>query len=181
MNTFSKLATGLALGVMTIPAAATAAETPDTTAQTNGAKVCKTMQGTTPASRAAFTLLIASQNPGTKVTSSNAFGKCVSAAAKKDATQAKQAKNAARAACRAKADAVGAKPNAFGKCVSAAAKAEKADADATEMTEARATASAAKTCKAEQDKPATFAAKYGTNANAFGKCVSAKSKAAAAA
>ena len=121
MNTFSKLATGLALGVMTIPAAATAAETPATTAQTNGAKVCKAMQATTPA--AAFTSLIASQNPGTKVTSSNAFGKCVSAAAKKDATQAKQAKNAARAACRAKADALGAKPNAFGKCVSAKAKA----------------------------------------------------------
>jgi hypothetical protein len=66
--------------------------------------------------------------------------------------------------------------NAFGKCVSATStQADHAD-QAT-------TINAAKSCKTERTAdPAAFATKYGTNANkanAFGKCVAAKVKAAA--
>jgi hypothetical protein len=73
------------------------------------------------------------------------------------------------------------KANAFGKCVSSKSKAdkdEKADDDKNETSNG-----AAKACKAERGTTAqsieAFKNKYGTNknkANAFGKCVSAKSK-----
>ena len=70
------------------------------------------------------------------------------------------------------------KRNAFGKCVSGANKAKKDDdeADGDDADD-----NAAKLCKAEQQRlgAQAFADKYGTNANkrnAFGKCVSQKSK-----
>ena len=63
--------------------------------------------------------------------------------------------------------------NAFGKCVSATS-------DKEDQADQTATIAAAKSCKTEQaaDRDA-FKKKYGTNANkanAFGKCVAAKSK-----
>jgi hypothetical protein len=60
----------------------------------------------------------------------------------------------------------GDKPNAYGKCVSAKAKSDKADADKTEVAQARTTANAAKQCKAK-----------GLKGKAFGKCVSTTAKA----
>ena len=66
--------------------------------------------------------------------------------------------------------------NAFGKCVSGKAKDEKDEDDKVEDSGA-----AAKACKAERASIGVdaFAKKYGTNhnlKNAFGKCVSGKSK-----
>jgi hypothetical protein len=69
----------------------------------------------------------------------------------------------------------GNKANAFGKCVSGKSK----KAEETETEEAR--ENAAKKCKAERASMGLeqFKTEYGTNANktnAFGKCVSSKSK-----
>lgn len=159
-----------AVAVVASPASALAAPTPSAANTTNAAKVCKLVKST--AGATAFTALIASQNPGTKVTANNAYGKCVSAAAKKDAAQEKTAKTNANSACKAMskeqlaAAGFGDKPNAFGKCVSAKAKATKADADKVEVAKARTTANAAKECKKE-----------GVKGRAFGKCVSAKAQA----
>jgi hypothetical protein len=68
--------------------------------------------------------------------------------------------------------------NAFGKCVSGKAKA-KAEAEA--QVDEQGTSNAAKQCKKERTDTGVeaFKSKYGTNANkanAFGKCVSSKSK-----
>ncbi|MDQ3632874.1 MAG: hypothetical protein M3417_16715 [Actinomycetota bacterium] len=159
-----------AVAAVAAPASALAASTPSDANKTNAAKVCKLMKST--AGTTAFTAMIASQNPGTKVTAKNAYGKCVSAAAKKDAAQEKAAKTNANSECKAMtkeqlaAAGFGTKPNAFGKCVSSKAKADKADADEAEVAQARTTANAAKQCKAEK-----------ATGRAFGKCVSAKAQA----
>jgi hypothetical protein len=117
---------------------------------------------------------------GTNANRSNAFGKCVSKLATKNA---KNRANAA-ASCRTERTAdpaafatkygTGKKhANAFGNCVSQTAKAAAKGQQA-------ATTNAAKACWAERKPdPAAFKAKYGTNANksnAFGKCVSGKVK-----
>jgi opacity protein-like surface antigen len=67
--------------------------------------------------------------------------------------------------------------NAFGKCVSGKSKAK----DETEKDEKDESSAAAKQCKKERSDmgETAFASRYGTNhnkANAFGKCVSSKSK-----
>ena len=131
------------------------------------------------------------QTYGTNKNRANAFGKCVSKRSAKTEKAEKSARTGANAACRAERDAdpaaftkkygTGKKgANAFGKCVSGKAKAMKAaEVDAQVDDDV----SAAKSCRAERTAdPAGFRAKYGTNknrANAFGKCVSAKAKAAA--
>lgn len=169
MNSLTKLATGAAMAAMALPTAAVAqtAPAPDAENKTNAAQTCKLMRGTGDASRSAFVALIASQNPGTKVTASNAFGKCVSAAAKKDARQEKTAKSNAAKDCKAQTPAP--KGRAFGKCVSTKAKAKKAAADKAENEQARETLNAAKFCKAI--KPVA------PKGRAFGKCVSERAKA----
>ncbi len=120
---------------------------------------------------------------GTNRTKANAFGKCVSTAAKRD----RKAKTAANATCKteqaADAAAFTAKygtgrkgKNAFGKCVSQRAK-------ATRKAQEQERVNAAKTCKAERKADAAaFTAKYGTGRkgrNAFGRCVSQTEKAGA--
>jgi hypothetical protein len=117
---------------------------------------------------------------GTNANKSNAYGKCVS----KLAQQNEQAQSNAAAQCRSERSADPAAfatkygsgknhANAFGKCVSGKAK-------ASEDARVASTDNAAKACSAERKAdPAAFKAKYGTNANksnAFGKCVSSKSK-----
>jgi hypothetical protein len=117
---------------------------------------------------------------GTNKNKSNAFGKCVSKAAKsKDASKTNASKDckteraADPAAFKEKYGTNKSKSNAFGKCVSSKASA----ADAAKQ---KATINAAKACKTERKAdPAAFKEKYGTNkskSNAFGKCVSAKVK-----
>ena len=83
-------------------------------------------------------------------TKKNAYGKCVSQTAKKDAAedaeQAKQASAEAVEECRA-VKTPGSK-NAFGKCVSEKAKAKKAAADKEDEAQEDDKINAAKTCKA---------------------------------
>ena len=115
----------------------------------------------------------------------NAYGKCVSTWAHK----VQQNTSAASASCQAlKADpnfaaSHGGKTfdqfygtgkqgkNAMGNCVSSTSQAATA-------AQNQATISAARSCRADQKADAAgFASHYGTKANAFGKCVSAKAKA----
>jgi hypothetical protein len=112
-------------------------------AQSNGAQTCRTEQGTTAASRAAF-----EQKYGTGKNKRNAFGKCVSQAAKaakdamddKDDEAAGDRKSAAAACDDERGDTAASKAafaakygtntnkrNAFGKCVSRGAKARQGD------------------------------------------------------
>lgn len=127
---------------------------------------------------------------GTNANKRNAFGKCVSKrsarteqaaeTAKTNASKECKAERAADPAAFAKKYGTGKKgANAHGKCVSSKAKAGTA---AAVKAQVKAEINAARACRTERsaDEKA-FAAKYGTNANrrnAFGKCVSAKAKAA---
>ena len=70
--------------------------------------------------------------------------------------------------------------NAFGKCVSSKSKDDKDEKDEDDDKDEK-SSGGAKACKAERASmgPEAFARKYGTNhnlKNAFGKCVSGKSK-----
>ena len=118
---------------------------------------------------------------------SSAFGKCVSKAAHAE----QENRTEAAKQCRAEQEDTnfaathGGKSfaqfygtnkngrNAFGKCVSA-------KSEASSTTEQQKTLNAAKACKAERSlNRSAFEQKYGTNKNrrnAFGKCVSSKSK-----
>jgi hypothetical protein len=65
--------------------------------------------------------------------------------------------------------------NAHGKCVSGKTAEQKAAMDAVDQQEATEFKNAAKECGAERKaNREAFAQKYGTNKNAFGKCVSGK-------
>ena len=151
-----------------------------TSTDTNPAKTCKAQR--TAIGAEAFKAM---HNP--TGTHSSAFGKCVSKAARAE----QENRIEAAKQCRAEqedtnfAAAHGGKSfaqfygtnknghNVLGKCVSA-------KSEASSATEQQATLNAAKACKAERNlNRAAFEQKYGTNANrrnAFGKCVSSKSK-----
>jgi hypothetical protein len=168
MILFALLTIGLA-----IPAFALAGSPPSAADAAAAVKQCsseRTAMGAT-----AFKLLY-----GTNTNKSNAFGKCVSKLAGKNAqdrsnaaSQCSAERAADPAAFAAKYGTGPKKANAYGKCVSSKAKAAAAaQQDATE--------NAAKACWTERKAdPAAFKAKYGTNSNksnAFGKCVSGKVK-----
>ena len=162
-----------------IPAAALADATPSATSL--AAASCKTQLTALGATTFNGTY-------GTNASKSNAMGKCVSAAVRK----ANGALASASAACKAEqADANfaathnnltfnafygangkgnNADASAYGKCVSAKAK-------ATNNAHTQAVIAAAKACKTARNADKTaFATKYGTKANAFGKCVAATTK-----
>ena len=169
-----------------VPAGASAEE-PSQANFKNAAKYCKALRAAS--GDANFKAMFGGK--------SNAYGKCVSKAAKRDATQESTAKTNASKECKAEAAAdeaafrakygTGKKgSNAHGKCVSQKAKANKAEADKQEAEDVN----SAQACRAEQKQNPdefktahggkTFAEFYGTNEkgkNAFGKCVSSKSKA----
>ena len=103
--------------------------------------------------------------------------------------QGQSAEGEAEKACKAERNSLGAeafskkygtnhnKRNAFGKCVSGKSKGKKDDQDEKDED----SGAAAKACRAERASIGVeaFAKKYGTNhnlKNAFGKCVSGKSK-----
>jgi hypothetical protein len=167
-----KLMLAAALSVAVIAPATAAAQDPSPADFKNAAKFCKEFRDG--AGAANFKTMF-----GTK---KNAYGKCVSQTAKKDAaedaTQAKQARSQAVEECRA-VKTPGSK-NAFGKCVSEKAKAKKAEADAEDEAQEDDKVNAAKSCKAAKTDAAKFAADWGTKKNAFGKCVSATAKKLAA-
>jgi hypothetical protein len=143
--------------------------------QTNAAKTCAAQR--TAMGEQAFKLLY-----GTNANRSNAFGKCVS----KQARMQEANELSASQTCRAERETLGEAAfaakygknkndkNAFGKCVSQ-------HAQTAQAAQQQATIKAAKACKAERQTlgAEAFKNKYGTNrnkANAFGKCVSKRSR-----
>src|SRR4051794_20678429 len=129
----------------------------------------------------------------------NAYGKCVSSTAKKqadkDEQQSEEAKTNAAKECKAErgdagfAAAHGGKTfeqfygtnkngkNAYGKCVSTRARQAKAKADDEDAARQDDRVNAAKQCKAaKKSDPGKFGKDYGTRRNAFGKCVSRTAK-----
>jgi hypothetical protein len=168
-----KLLLAATLCVAAIAPATASAQDPNPADYKNAAKFCKEFRDG--AGKANFVAMF-----GTK---KNAYGKCVSQTAKKDAAedaaQKKAAKEAAREECRA-IKTKGSK-NAFGKCISEKAKAKKDAADAEDEAQEDDRVNAAKTCKAaKKENAAAFGAKWGTRKNAYGKCVSATAKELAA-
>jgi hypothetical protein len=166
------------LAALIVPAGAIAGEPTDEDAK-NASKECKALRGTTDASREAFKQIYKN------------LGKCVSQKAREEAAERKDARTNAAKECKAEREADPAAfqekygknkngKNAFGKCVSEKAKAKKAEMDAEDKQEAKEFKNAAKECKAEREAdPAAFREKYGKNKNgknAFGKCVSSKTK-----
>ena len=179
---------------LAVPSTA-AAEDPSPTNFKNAAKYCKALRAA--AGDANFKAMFGGK--------SNAYGKCVSKAAKRDQKQETTARSNASKECKAEAAqnpdefkaahngetfaefyGTGNNKNAHGKCVSQKAKANKAEADKQEKEDVN----SAQACRAEQKQNPdefkaahggkTFAEFYGTNEgnkNAFGKCVSSKSKA----
>src|SRR3954447_10767849 len=169
MKRFLMLAAMAALAVPAIAVAADDYNLPPSNAASSACKAERAQMGS-----AAFKLAY-----GTNKNRSNALGKCISKHTKLE--QANQS-NAAKDCKAEQADANFAAghdgktfdqfygtgkngKNAYGKCVSGKAKPESAD-DVT------ADVKASKSCKRlRKSDPATFAAKYGSKRNAFGKCV----------
>ena len=157
--------------LLPVTALADPAESAD---KANGARACQALKASLGAATFATTY-------GTNASKSNAMGKCVSAWTRAEHRN----RHEAEAACKAEeADAgfaaahdgktfaqyygVGKSGrNALQRCIQA-----KRSAEST--ADRRATVKAAKQCKAERRTlgAAAFTAKYGTRANAFGKCVS---------
>ena len=184
------LATALCVAAL-VPVAASAAD-PSPSDFKNAAKYCKALKA---ASGSNFASMF-----GTK---KNAYGKCVSKTAKKqankDAAQEEAAHTNAAQECKAErgdaafADSHEGKTfeqfygtnkngkNAYGKCVSGKAKAKHDAADAEDAAKQEDRVNAARSCKqAKKDDPDQFAEDFGTRRNAFGKCVSKTAKQLAA-
>ena len=159
-----KLLLAAALSAAVIAPAAASAQDPATSK--NAANYCKEFRDG--AGKANFVAMF-----GTK---KNAYGKCVSQTAKKnaaeDAAQAKEAKTNAAKECKAE----GLKGREYGKCVSTKAKAKKAAADKEDEAQEDDRINAAKSCKTAKQDAKQFAIDYGTGKNAFGKCVSKTAK-----
>jgi hypothetical protein len=175
----------LLAGALAVPAPA-AAEDPSPANFKNAAKYCKALRAA--AGDANFKAMFGGKK--------NAYGKCVSKAARRDQKQEDTARANASKQCKAEeaADPAAFKTkygtgkngsNAHGKCVSQKAKENKAAADKQEKQDVN----SAQECRAEKNQNPdefkaahggkTFAEFYGTNENdknAFGKCVSTKSK-----
>jgi hypothetical protein len=153
----------LSVLALAVPVAALAsAPTPGTPTQQAAAKAaCKTARTTLGV--ATFNLTYVGT---TNANRANAFGKCVSAAVKKDQANTTAAVKTCKAAQLADKTAFKAKYASFGKCVSATATAANQAAQA-------ATISAAKSCKAALVAAGTTAA-FNTTYGSFGKCVSTK-------
>jgi hypothetical protein len=169
-------ATALAVAIV-LPTGAVAKPDPS---ETNAAKAqCKAERGKSDATQEAFRAKY------------DGFGDCVRKnAAEEEAENETAHKNAAKE-CKAEraADPEGFKDygtnengkNAFGKCVSTKAKEKKAEMDAEDAEDVAEFKNAAKACAAEREEMGedAFADAYGRNANdknAFGKCVSRKTR-----
>jgi len=166
-----KLLLAAALSAAVVAPSAALAQDPAPSDFKNAAKFCKDFRDG--AGKANFVTMF-----GTK---KNAYGKCVSQTAKKNAAeddaQAKEAKTNAAKECKAE----GLKGREYGKCVSTKAKAKKAAADKEDKAEKKDRINAAQTCKAaKKDDADKFATDFGAKKNAFGKCVSKTAKELAA-
>jgi hypothetical protein len=164
----------VAVAALLVPVAALAGTQPSPSAVANQA--CSTLKTQMGASTFASTY-------GTNANKSNAFGQCVAkqasvASANIDnavkSCKAAQASDAAafnaKYGTNGKSGGAGAANNALGKCVSVAVKQATAN-------ETKSLVAAAKSCKTARNASKTdFAAKWGSKANAFGKCVAATAK-----
>ena len=172
--------TGLALALL-VPTVAGAKPTPNAGDKRAAKSECKTLRGTTSATREAF------------LTKFRNFGACVTKKTHEEAQEAQNAHTNAAKECKAQRseDPTGFATewgtpgqnganrngkNAFGKCVSATAKAKEKKADAKDQEDATELKNAAETCDDERSQGEdAFNSKWGENAsddNAFGKCVS---------
>jgi hypothetical protein len=161
------------VAVVLVPAAALA-DTVTPADKANGARTCQAL-------RTSLTEATFKATYGTNADKSNAFGKCVS----KWTRAEHQNRLEAEAACKAEqADAGFAAAHGgktFDQFYGAGKKAANAlqhcvqlKRQAASVAERQATVNAARSCKAERKSLGTeaFVSKYGTKANAFGKCVS---------
>ena len=170
-----KLLIVAALSIAAIAPVAASAADPAPSDFKNAAKYCKALKE---AAGSNFASMF-----GTK---KNAYGKCVSRTANKnadkDAAQEKSARTNAAEECKAElGDSKKGGKNAFGKCVSEKAKAGKEQADQNDAAKAKDRINAARSCKqAKKDDADQFAEDWGTRRNAFGKCVSKTAKELAA-
>jgi hypothetical protein len=168
------LVAGLALALV-LPTVAGAKPTPDRGDKRAAATECRTLRGTSAATREAF------------LTQFRNFGACVTKKAVEEAQEEQNAHTNAAKEC--KADRGASRTafaefwgkndndrNAFGKCVSATAKAKEHKADAEDQEQATEFKEAAETCASERSLgESAFNAKWGeteSDSNAFGKCVS---------
>jgi hypothetical protein len=155
-----------ALAVAVVAPTTASAQDPNPADFKNAAKYCKEFKK---ASGASFATMF-----GTK---KNAYGKCVSQIAKKDAAEDAAQEKAAKSNAAKECKAEGLKGREYGKCVSTKAKAKKAAADEEDEAQEDDRINAAKSCKAaKKAEPDAFGTKWGTKRNAFGKCVSATAK-----
>ena len=162
-----KLLLVAALSAAVVAPTAALAQDPAPADFKNAAKFCKEFRDG--AGKANFVTMF-----GTK---KNAYGKCVSQTAKKNAAEDAAQEKAAKANAAKECKAEGLKGRAYGKCVSTTAKAMKAAADKEDEAQEDDRVNAAKSCKAAKKESAeAFGAKWGTKKNAFGKCVSATAK-----
>jgi hypothetical protein len=174
---------GLALALL-VPTVAGAKPSPNAGDKRAAKSECKTLRGTTSATREAF------------LTKFRNFGACVTKKTHEEAQEAQNAHTNAAKECKAQRseDPTGFATqwgtpgqnganrngkNAFGKCVSATAKAKEKKADAKDEQDATEFKNAAKECANERSEDAEgFKTTYGTEGsnwkNAFGKCVSQK-------
>jgi hypothetical protein len=174
------LVSGLALALV-LPAGAAAKPQPDRADKRAAHAECKTLRGSSEATREAFRTRFSS------------FRACVRRTAVEEAQEEQAAHKNASKECKAERDeneqlfldTYGTGPkkrNAHGKCVSRKSRENEAEADQQDQQEATAFKNAAKECAAERESlgDQVFGETYGTeNANrknAFGKCVSKKAR-----
>ena len=166
-----RLLLAAALSAAVITTAPASAQDPVRADFKNAAKYCKEFRDG--AGKANFVTMF-----GTK---KNAYGKCVSQTAKKDAAEDAAQEKAAKTNAAKECKAEGLKGREYGKCVSTKAKAKKAAADKEDEAQEDDRITAAKSCKADRNENAdAFADEWGAKKNAFGKCVSATAKELAA-
>jgi len=169
------------LAALALPAAAAAKPNPDRADKRAAVAQCKSERGKTEATRKAFKAKYHSMR------------RCVRQKGAEEAAEREAAQKNAAKECKAERSAIGAEAfaekygtndndkNAFGKCVSAKAKAKKAEMDAADDKAATEFRNAAKECDSERKAMGeeAFAEKYATNdngRNAFGKCVSGRTR-----
>jgi hypothetical protein len=169
------------VAMLAMPAAAGAKPKPDQGDVRTAVANCKNERGRTKATREAFKAKYQSMS------------RCIGKKAAEEAAERSEAEKNAAKECKAERDAIGAQAfadkygtntdgrNALGKCVSAKAQAKKAEMDAEDEQAAAEFKNAAKKCASERTTMGeeAFVAKYGTNGNrrnAFGKCVSSKTR-----
>jgi hypothetical protein len=174
---------GLAVA-LALPVSALAKPNPDQADKRAAKAECTTLRGNTDATREAF------------LTKFRNFGACVTKRAVEEAVEEQNAHTNAAKDCKTergtttesrqafaeqygtngRTGTTGFGRNAFGKCVSEKAKAKEHAADVKDQQEATEWKNAAKECDAARGDTdasrAAFAGTWGTDENAFGKCVS---------